>query len=171
MVFEMLLLIMTTLWLESTSSHSNLSNEDMISLITLSQPEVDTTEAADSIYTEVLINKPIPDGFDESNEEIRYISEDCRTVERTICTTVLPEYAYKMQPKMLNILQHHQIDAIRHCLRRFPQSSFVSHCMGLGKSLSAIATVDSMLSVYPQIRILIVCPVNVVFTWYVEVKK
>ena len=143
----------------------------MISLITLSQPEVDTTEAADSIYTEVLINKPIPDGFDEPNEEIRYISEDCRTVERTICTTVLPEYAYKMQPKMLNILQHHQIDAIRHCLRRFPQSSFVSHCMGLGKSLSAIATVDSILSVYPQIRILIVCPVNVVFTWYVEVKK
>ena len=27
---------------ESTSSNSNLSNEDMISLITLSQPEVDT---------------------------------------------------------------------------------------------------------------------------------
>ena len=97
---------------------------------------------------------------------------------------------YKIRAALAEHMQPHQISGVKFMFGHITQmrGCILAHCMGLGKTLQALALIDSVLLREPEedvgaagegtdvatalVRtVLVVCPVNVIENWYVEWSK
>lgn len=138
-----------------------------------------SSEATVKDGDEVDVLEDVPAMANDKGDILRYYDDanDASGKEDPIMSSfsgAINVASFRIQPKLALQMKPHQVEAAEMILKEVGQGEsgfLLAHAMGLGKSLTTIATLSAFFNAFPNMRCMLVCPKTLMSSWTAELLK